>query len=146
MRAVTNGWRDRGVPELLLGLAVIAIAFVVTGFVVADAIRDVKQSRDTIRVTGSARHPITANLVIWHLGVDAKAERPEEATRLLRTRTAAVRDFLLEDGIPDSAITPSTVSTEETTIRDGRRRREFQSPPANWSTSPRGSTMRASRP
>jgi hypothetical protein len=123
MRAVTNGgWRERGLPELLLGLVVIAIAFVVTGFVVADAIRDVKQSRDTIKVTGSARHPITANLVLWHLAVDAKAEQPGEATRLLRTRTAAVRDFLRDGGIPDSAITESTVSTEETTIRVGRRR------------------------
>jgi hypothetical protein len=56
-----NGaWRDRSLPELLLGLVVIGIAFVVTGFVVADAIRDVKQSRDTIKVTGSARQPITA--------------------------------------------------------------------------------------
>jgi uncharacterized protein len=118
-----NGaWRDRSLPELLLGLVVIGIAFVVTGFVVADAIRDVKQSRDTIKVTGSARQPITANLVNWSLAVDAKDVRPEDATRLLRTRVKAVRAFLREGGVPDSAITQPPVSTEETTIREGGRR------------------------
>jgi hypothetical protein len=117
---MANGtWRDRSLPELLLGLVVIGIALVVTGFVVADAIRDVKQSRDTIKVTGSARQPITANLVNWSLAVDAKNVRPEDATRLLRTRVNAVRAFLREGGVPDSAITQPPVSTEETTIRQG---------------------------
>ena len=59
-----------------------------------------------------------ANLVIWHLGVDAKAEQPREATRLLRTRTAAVRDFLREGGIPDSAITPPPSDVGDYGIND----------------------------
>jgi hypothetical protein len=124
MGGVTNGgWRDRPVPELLLGFALIAIAFVVTGFVVADAITDVKASRDTIKVTGSAKHPITANLVSWTLSVDAKAAEPEEATRLLRQRVQAVRAFLEDGGVPDSALTMPPVGTEETTIPgEGRRR------------------------
>lgn len=118
----SRGWRDRNLPELLLGLVVIGIAFIVTGLVVADAIRDVKQSRGTIKVTGSARQPITANLVDWSLAVDARAVRPEDATRLLRARVRAVRDFLREGGVPESAITLPPVSTEETTIRQGGRR------------------------
>jgi uncharacterized protein len=124
MTGMANGpWRDRNLPELLIGLAVIAVAFVVTGFLVADAIKDVKASRDTIRVTGSAKHPIAANLVSWTLSVDAKAAEPEEATRLLRERAQAVRDFLREGGVPDSAIKAPPVSTEETTLPgEGRRR------------------------
>ena len=118
----SRAWRDRNLPELLLGLVAIGIALIVTGFVVADAIRDVKQSRDTIKVTGSARQPITANLVTWSLAVDAKDVRPEDATRLLRTRVKAVRDFLRAGGVPDSAIIQPPVSTEETTIRDSGRR------------------------
>lgn len=121
---MTNGgWRDRPVPELLLGLALIAVAFVVTGFVVADAIKDVKAARDTIKVTGSAKHPITANLVSWTMSVDAKAAEPEEATGLLRERVRAVEAFLEDGGVPDSAVTMPPVSTEETTIPgEGRRR------------------------
>lgn len=124
MGGVTNGgWRDRPVPELLVGLAVIAIAFIVTGFVVADAIRDVKASRDTIKVTGSAKHPITANLVSWTLSVDARAAEPQEASRVLRERVRAVQAFLEDGGVPDSAVTMPPVSTEETTIAgEGRRR------------------------
>jgi hypothetical protein len=41
---VTNGVR-RGLPELLLGLIAIAVALVITGIVVANAIRDVKRAR-----------------------------------------------------------------------------------------------------
>jgi hypothetical protein len=43
MRPVTNGV-TRALPELLLGLIALAIALVVTGFVVAHAIRDVKRA------------------------------------------------------------------------------------------------------
>ena len=121
---MANGrWREGSLPELLIGLAIIAIAFVVTGFVVADAIKDVKASRDTIRVTGSAKHPIEANLVSWTLAVDARAAEPEEATRLLRERVQAVRDFLRDGGIPESAIKAPPVSTEETTLPGQGRRR-----------------------
>jgi hypothetical protein len=58
-------WGGRDLPELFLGLLVLAAAAVITGVVVADAIRDVKKRRDTITVTGSARVPIEADLASW---------------------------------------------------------------------------------
>ena len=86
--------RWRNLPELLAGLVALAIALVAVGFVVADAIRDVKRSRDTITVTGSAKQPITADLVTWSLMVSADEEDPASASRLLRERSDAVRSFL----------------------------------------------------
>src|SRR5439155_1008953 len=88
---MANGveWRRR-LPELLLGLLAMAVAVVVTGLVVAHAIRDVKRARDTITVTGSARQPISADVVHWSLAVSAEATRPEKGVRLLRTRVIAV--------------------------------------------------------
>src|SRR5438552_15889428 len=87
-------------PELLLGLVAVAVAVVVTGLVVAHAIRDVKRARDTITVTGSARQPISADIVHWSLAVSAEATRPEQAVRLLRTRVTAVPSLLRRAALP----------------------------------------------
>ena len=110
-------------PELLLGLLAVAVAVAVTGVGVADAVRDVKRARDTIDVTGSARQPITADVVHWSLSVSADATRTEDAVRLLRRRAAAVRTFLRDAGLPSSAVTEPPVITEEILLRAGARRR-----------------------
>jgi hypothetical protein len=112
----------RSLPQLLLGLAATAVAIVVTGFVVADAVRDVKRSRDTIEVTGSAKQPITADLVKWTLSVSAQDQDPAAASRVLRSHVGRVRAFL-RDGVPARALTQPPISTElvEQTL-PGRRR------------------------
>jgi uncharacterized protein len=112
----------RSLPQLLLGLAATAVAIVVTGVVVADAVRDVKRSRDTISVTGSAKQPITADLVKWALSVSAQSREPADASRLLRSHAAEVRAFL-RDKLPPSALHEPPIGTEqvEQTL-PGRRR------------------------
>jgi uncharacterized protein len=121
---VTNGERrPLRIPELLLGLVAVAIALAVTGVVVANAVRDVKRARDTIRVTGSARQPITADLAHWSVAVSADAVRPQDAVRLLRTRSRAVRAFLRRQGLADAAISQPPVETIGITMRVGPRRR-----------------------
>lgn len=105
---MTNGVR-RALPELLLGLVATAVALVITGIVVADAIRDVKRARDTIQVTGSARDPIEADVVHWNLAVSADSARPQDAVLLLQSRVRAVRAFLRTGGLPDTAISEPPV-------------------------------------
>lgn len=110
--SVTDGERrPLRLPELLLGLVAVGVALVITGLVIASAVRDVKRARDTIRVTGSARVPISADLVHWSIAVDADAVRPQDAVRLLKTRTDAVRAFLRRRGLPDSAVSLPPVQT-----------------------------------
>jgi uncharacterized protein len=114
---VTDEVTPRGrLPELLLGLAALAVAVVVTGFVVAHAIRDVKRARDTIRVTGSARQPISSDLVHWSIAVNADAVRPPDAVRLLKSRASAVRAFLRRQGLPDSAVSTPPFETTGITM------------------------------
>lgn len=112
---MTNGGR-RALPELLLGLVVVAVAFVITGWVVANAIRDVKRARDTIQVTGSARDPIEADLVHWSLVVSADAVRPQDAVRLLKKRVTAVRSFLRDGGLPPAAVSEPPVEPSQISL------------------------------
>jgi hypothetical protein len=110
----------RAVPELLLGLSTLAVAAVVTGFVVADAIRDVKKRRDTITVTASAREPIRADLASWRMR--AQNADPAVAARGLRASTEAARAFLREGGVPDEAVRIPPVSVAEVSRRVAPRR------------------------
>jgi uncharacterized protein len=109
-------------PQLLIGLGVTGIAIVITGFVVADSVRDVKRARDTISVTGSARQPITADLVKWSISVGTQDVDPAVASRQLRAHAQKVRVFL-RASLPPSTISEPPVSTEhvEQTLPDRRK-------------------------
>jgi hypothetical protein len=104
--------RNRGIPELFLGLLSLAVAAVLTAHTVTGTIHDARHTRDTVTVTGSARKPISADLVQWRLTVAREADEPAPAARRLHSDLAKVRTFLVHAGIPAAAISPSVTSTE----------------------------------
>ena len=110
-------------PELFLGLLSIGIAVVLTAHIFAGTIHDVRHSRDTLGVTGSARVPIAANLVRWSLVVAGEAPQAAAAARILHRQSAVVRTFLRRGGIPADAIEPSVVRSEEIVIQLPHHRR-----------------------
>lgn len=113
----TEGPRRRvELPELLLGLVAVAIAAVVTGVVVAHAIRDVKRQRDTIVVTGSAKHPISANLGTWRLSASAQARTSADAVRQLRGDVAAVDSFLAGGDLGPESVRKPPIQIEQLTV------------------------------
>jgi hypothetical protein len=114
--------RLRAVPELFLGLLSLAVAAVWIGHVVASAIHDAKHARDTITITGSARKPISADLVQWELTVEGKAGTPGEAARRERSAGVALVAFLRRAGIAASAISPEVVQSDTTVTRVDKKR------------------------
>ena len=127
-------WRD--LPELLIGLVAIALAVgigvPVTAAVIMDGIRDVKNTRDSIVVTGSAKHPIEANLAEWRLTVSATAKTTAAAARALQPKSAAVRELLRGGDLGANAVTASPIAIERTEIREptGVAKPAFRSVPA----------------
>src|SRR5438876_7429388 len=101
------------IPELFLGLLSIGIAVVVTAKIVSGTIHDARHTRDTVSVTGSARKPISSDLVRWSLRVSHESPKAASAARSLRGEVATVRKFLESQGIPPAAISPSVVTTEQ---------------------------------
>ena len=71
----------------------------------------------SVSVTASVKEPITANLAQWSLTVRGEAARATGAARRLRREAIAVNRFLGRAGIPDAAITPSVVRSEEIVVR-----------------------------
>jgi uncharacterized protein len=109
-------------PELFLGLTAIAIAVVLTAHIFAGTIHDVRHSRDTLTVTGSARVPIGANLVRWSVTLAPEAKTAARAAGRLRQQTAYVRRYLRKAGIPADAISLSVVHTDVIVTRLPRHR------------------------
>jgi hypothetical protein len=107
--------RDRALalPELFLGLLAISAAVVLTAHILAATIHDARHVHDTLNVTGSAKKPISANLVRWTLTVSDDAPRAAPAARRLRVEIGTVRAFLRKAGVPATAISPSVVAGEQ---------------------------------
>src|SRR5438034_1993983 len=99
-------------PELLLGLLSLAIAGIWIGHIFAATIHDARHTHDTVVITGSARKPISSNLVQWSLGVEGSASTPVAAAQHLQQESAAVVAFLRGAGISAQAIVPQVVQSE----------------------------------
>ena len=108
--------RFDSLPQLLLGLLALAVAVVLGALFVSSAVKAVKRSRDTITVTGSAKRPITADLVTWNLSIGAADVDPAAASRDLVAKAEKVRTFLKDAGL--EAKEPP-VATEETSQKQG---------------------------
>ena len=126
-------WRD--LPEVLLGLLALALALAIavplTASIVMNGIRDVKRTRDSIVVTGSAKQPIEANLAVWYVTVASHERTPATAARALRTKAAAVRKFLAGAGLT-ADVTEPPVDVERVTdqVPTGLKKPRFRSVPA----------------
>jgi uncharacterized protein len=108
--------RPVAVPELFLGLLAIGVAVVLTAHIFSGTIHDVRHTNDTLSVTGSARVPISADLVRWTLTVGPEAATAAAAARLMQRQSALARKFLRDAGIPAEAISPSVVTSREIVI------------------------------
>lgn len=105
--------RSVDIPELFLGLLSIAVAGVLIAHSLGGTVRDIRHRGDKLQVTGSAKIPISANLVRWTLRVTAEAPTAPPAVRRLRRDGAAVRTFLRRGGVPADAISVSVVTSQK---------------------------------
>ena len=117
--------RALALPELFLGLLSIGVAVVLTAKNVAGTIHDARHIHDTISVTGSARKPITSDLVRWTLTVSHEAPTAATAAKHLRGEVTSVRTFLEREGIPATAISPAVVVSEEHVVDLGHHQRKI---------------------
>jgi hypothetical protein len=109
------------IPELFLGLLSLALAAVWIAHMVAGTIHEARHARDTMTITGSARKPITSNLVRWSLSVSGAARTPEAAARTMRRDIKAVEAFLRGGGVPASEMEETVVQSETIVTRISKR-------------------------
>ncbi len=93
------------------GLFLLAAGFVVSAYILAGGIRDIKRVDDVITVTGSAKRPITSDYVIWRGEVASQQPTMQRAYREVERHVERVRGYLEQHGVPDSAVTFTAVQT-----------------------------------
>jgi hypothetical protein len=125
----------RGLPHVagLVALAVaLVIALPVSASIVTKGIKDVKQARDTLVVTGSARYPIAANLATWRLTASAQMPTPSAAIKALRAKVARIDSFLADGGISADSVSkpPIEVAQVFVNVPTGLKRPAFRKVPA----------------
>lgn len=94
------------------GLIAVAVAIVVSAFLVAGAARDVGRKNDVIEVTGSARRAIVADLGIWKGTVTVQSPTVQGSYAEVSGYGDRVRAWLKARGLADSVITVRPVETQ----------------------------------
>ena len=110
------------VPELFLGLLSLALAAVWVAHMFAGTIHDARHARDTMTITGSARKPITSNLVRWSLSVSGVGRTPGAAAHTMQRDIKVVEAFLRGGGVPAAAMAESVVQSETIVTRISKKK------------------------
>jgi hypothetical protein len=114
---------------LLVGLALLAIAFVIGSIFIGHGIRD-RNRNDVIVVTGSAKKRITSDYVDWTFSISSQQPTAAAAAKELAGWTAKVRSFLASEGVKPGELTVQPISTGTLSRRGKvtgfRLRRDFE--------------------
>ena len=104
--------RQERYPQLLLGMAALALALVIAAFIGAGAFKAAKRANDQIEVTGSAKRPIRSDYAVWRGSVATQGPVLTDAYAEITRQAQVVRQFLAQSGVPDSAVTIKPVETQ----------------------------------
>lgn len=121
----------------LIAVAVaLALALPLSAAIAIGGVKDIKQRRETLVVTGSARFPISANLATWRLVASAQMGTPAAAIAALRSKIAQIDSFLAGGGLPADAISkpPIQVTQVSVSVPTGLKKPAFRRVPA-WRVS-----------
>jgi hypothetical protein len=98
-------------PQLFAGLALLSVSLVVSSWLWAGAIRNIKRVDDALVVTGSATRPIRSDYMLWRVSVSSQQPTTQAAYQELKQWIERVRSYLKAARVPDSAITLNSLET-----------------------------------
>ncbi|NCQ95830.1 MAG: SIMPL domain-containing protein [Microcystis wesenbergii Mw_QC_S_20081001_S30D] len=101
----------RRFPQVFAGLSVLSIALVLSSWIAARSLLEVKRASDVFVVTGSAKRAITSDYILWRLSVSSQQPTARDAYRDLIQQTERIRAYLKEKQVPDDAITTNAIET-----------------------------------
>lgn len=90
---------------------IIVVGLIVSAFIVADAVKDVKGAGNKIMVTGSAKQEITSDMIVWTGSFDAKSPNLIDAYTQLEASKSKVLDYLIKQGADKDKVVFSSINT-----------------------------------
>jgi hypothetical protein len=107
----------REIPQVLIGLLALAVTVPVTAAIVMNGIRDVKGTRDTVVVTGSAKQPSRRTSRRGRSTSRRASARWPPPTRSENAKAAAVDEFLRKAGLASDVSKPPLEVQETSAVR-----------------------------
>lgn len=101
-------------PQLFAGLSLLSAALIVSSFLWAGAIRNIKRVDDGMLITGSAKRPIRSDYIVWRVAISSQQPTAQAAYKELKGWTDRVQRYLKEEKVPEADV--SLNSLETTTI------------------------------
>ena len=98
----------------------LALGLVISTYLVADAMRDIRMSHQIIKVRGYAETQVESDLVIWHITVKAKNKNMAEAYAVLTAHREKVLDFLKKNRVKAQEVKTLSVHVSERKKRTER--------------------------
>lgn len=98
-------------PQLLLGLGLLSLSLVISTWIGATALRDVKKANDVLMVTGSAKRPIRSDYIILRLNLSSQKPTAQEAFQDLKRQSDRLQAYLKENQVSETAITLNAIET-----------------------------------
>ncbi len=98
-------------PELFAGLTLLSAALIVSSFLWAGAIRNIKRVDDALLITGSAKRPIRADYIVWKVSLASQQPTTQAAYQELKIRIDRVQRYLKEAKVPDAEISLDSLET-----------------------------------
>lgn len=96
--------QGKPLPQVLVGLASLSVALVISSVVAAEAVRGLQRGNQVMRVTGSARRAITSDYIVWQFRVESQDPSLQTAYRQVTTYTERIRRFLQQEGVPEEEV------------------------------------------
>jgi uncharacterized protein len=106
----STGFRYR-FPQLFAGLTLLSASLIVSSFLWAGAIRNIKRVDDALLITGSAKRPIRADYIVWKVSLSSQQPTTQLAYQELKARIDRVQRYLAEAKVPDSEISLNSLET-----------------------------------
>jgi uncharacterized protein len=98
-------------PQIFAGLAVLSAAMIVSSFMWAGAIRNIKRVDDALVVTGSAKRPIRSDYIVWRIAISSQQPTAQAAYQQLKGWTNRVQAYLQEAKVPEAAVSLNALET-----------------------------------
>jgi len=92
-------------PQLFWGIIALSLSLLFSTFMGTQALKQFKNSDNTISVTGSARKGIRSDFATWRSSITYEATSREEAYQIIQAQTETVQNYFIDQGIPSEAIT-----------------------------------------
>ncbi len=113
--AKPNSWKDDKLKVRLVGYALIAsilaLGLVLSAAITTGGLVKIKSQDTTITVTGSAKKPITSDLIVWSGYFSATSFSTSEAYAQLKGNQEKVKNYFVDQGLKETDMVFSSINT-----------------------------------